>query len=386
MLMKKNIWFFVGLSLLFSFAYWTSCNEIQNSTEVWNECHCNEWFTWNSSKTECIKIDTSARDAQLKEAIEWMHANWLTQYDTPEKFWSNDYLTREQAAKFFTNFYSKVLNKKFNENIDLKVFSDMDEAGSELKYYIFQAYDMWLFKGLKWNFMPKNKLTQAQAISVAIRMVNWNLEQIKNAWYINYYTKAKKYGLLKRWKFDVVDLDVTNITRWDAALLLYTLYQHINTKNNVAVDYNYNLTVSINKCLDAEEENIWAFESGTEEEMNNAISKILDACKASANEIYNIGIIEENDSLQKAMLTVISYNILFYNKAKEIVPYKRIDNLTETQEIESGKIWEVLNDLIKQFDESFENLKNIQKEFKDDYGFLGKEDEEGWKETVEVLI
>jgi hypothetical protein len=38
------------------------------------------------------------------------------------------------------------------------------------------------------------------------------------------------------------------------------------------------------------------------------------------------------------MLTVISYNISFYNKAKEIVPYKNLDNLTEAQEIESGKI------------------------------------------------
>ena len=102
--------------------------------------------------------------------------------------------------------------------------------------------------------------------------------------------------------------------------------------------------------------------------MNNAISKILEACKESAKEVYNIGIIEENDSLQKAMLTVISYNISFYNKEKEIVPYKRIENLTDEQEAESDKIWEVLNGLIKNFDKSFENLKNIQKEFAKDYG------------------
>ena len=370
MLMKKNIWLFVSLSLLFSFAYWASCNEIQNSTEVWNECHCNEWFTWNSSKTECIKIDTSARDAELKKAIEWMYANWLTQYDTPEKFWSNDYLTREQAAKFFTTFYSKVLNRKFNWNADLKVFSDIDEANPELKQHISQAYNIWLFKGFRWKFMPKNNLTQAQAISVAIRMINWDLEQVKNAWYINYYEKAKKYWLLKRWDFDIVDLDRTYITRWDTAIILYALYNHIrNNNDNAAIDYNYELTTSINKCLDAEEENIWVFENGTEDEMNNAISQILDACKESAKEIYNIWKIEENDSLQKAMLAVISYNISFYDKAKEIVPYKRMENMTETQEMESDKIWEALNDLINKFDKSFENLKHVQEEFKNDYGF-----------------
>jgi len=69
------------------------------------------------------------------------------------------------------------------------------------------------------------------------------------------------------------------------------------------------------------------------------------------------------------MLTVIYYNVLFFNKAKEIVPYKRIENLTEEQEIEGNKISEVLEDLIDKFDKSFENLKDVQKEFAKDYGF-----------------
>ena len=151
---------------------------------------------------------------------------------------------------------------------------------------------------------------------------------------------------------------------------MYALYEHItNNKDNAAIDYNYNLTTSINKCLNAEEDNIGAFESGTEEDMYDAINKILDACKESAKEIYNIGIIEENDSLENAMLTVIYYNVLFFNKAKEIVPYKRIENLTEEQEIEGNKISEVLEDLIDKFDKSFENLKDVQKEFAKDYGF-----------------
>lgn len=367
--MKKNIWIFISLSLLFigSFTYWVSCSE--NAVEVWNECYCNEWFTWDNSKTKCIAIDTSLRDAELKKAIERIYQNWLTQYNTPEEFKSNDYLTREQAAKFFATFYSKVLDKKFNKNIDLNIFSDMNQATADLKYYIFQANDMWLFKGFKWKFMPSNKLTQAQAISVAIRMINWDLEQVKNTWYVNYYTKAKKYWLLKRWKFDIVDLDRTNITRWDTALLLYTLYNYIKNGKNTAINYNYDLTTSINKCIDTEEENIKVFENWTEEEMYNAINKILDTCKESAKEIYSIWSLENNNSLQKAMLTVISYNIEFYNKSKEIVPYKRLETLTDDQKIESKKIENVLDDLINKFDKSFENLKEIQKEFKNDYGF-----------------
>jgi len=363
--MKKNIWLFISLSLLFigSFVYWASCNEIENTIGTWDECYCIEWL-----KTKCIAIDTSLRDAELKKAIERMYENWLTQYDTPEKFWGNDYLTREQASKIFSTFYSKVLNKKFNEKVNLNIFSDINEANPDLKYYIFQAYDMWLFKGTNWKFMPTNRLTQAQAISVAIRMINWNLEEVKNAWYINYYIKAKKYWLLKWWKFDIIDLSKTNITRWETALILYALYNHI-INNEDAIDYNYNLTTSINKCIDTEEKYISIFNSWTEEEMYNAINTILDVCKTSAKEIYNIGSLEDDDSLQKAMLTVISYNISFYDKAKEIIPYKRLETLTDDQKIESKKIENVLDDLINKFDKSFENLKEIQKEFKNDYGF-----------------
>ena len=371
--MKKNIWLFVSLSLLLigSFAYWTSCNEIQNSIEVWNECYCIKWFTWNKWKTGCIKIDTSLRDAELKKAIERMYENWLTQYNTPELFKSDDYLTREQASKFFVTFYSKILGEKITKNVNLNIFSDIDEANPDLKDFIIQSNNMWLFNGFKWKFMPKNKLTQAQAISVVIRMVNWNLEQVKNTWYINYYDKAKKYWLLKRWYFDVVDLDRTNITRWDTALILYALYNYtINNKDNEKLtNYNNSLTESLNKCLKAEDKNISTFKSWTENEMNNAITEILNTCKTSAKEIYNIWPRNWDDSLENATLTVISYNISFYTKAKEIVPYKHINNLTEEQKIESDKIDKELENFIKEFDKAFENLKAVQKEFSDNYNF-----------------
>jgi hypothetical protein len=83
------------------------------------------------------------------------------------------------------------------------------------------------------------------------------------------------------------------------------------------------------------------------------------------------------------MLSVISYNIQFYNKAKEIVPYKKLENLTETQEIESGKIEENLESIIEKFDKSFENLKNVQKEFSNDYEIQNEEEDEI---VVEILI
>jgi hypothetical protein len=62
---------------------------------------------------------------------------------------------------------------------------------------------------------------------------------------------------------------------------------------------------------------------------------------------------------------------MFYNKAKEIVPFKRLESMTEEQEIESDKIWEALHNLIEKFDKSFKKLKEVQKEFASDYGISG---------------
>ena len=155
------------------------------------------------------------------------------------------------------------------------------------------------------------------------------------------------------------------------ALILYALNNHIiNSKDSEKlINYNNNLANALNKCLDIENDNISTFDSWTEEEMNNAITQILNVCEDSAKEVRNIWPRSDDDSLEKAVLTVISYNILFYNKAKEIVPYKHIKDLTEEQEIEGDKIDKELENFIKDFDKAFENLKAIQKEFSDNYNF-----------------
>ena len=224
--MKKSIWLLMSLSLLFigSLAYWASCSE--NAVEVWNECYCKEWFSWNDSKTECVAVDTSLKDAELKKAIERMYENWLTQYSTLETFRSDKYLTREQAAKFFAIFYSKVLNKKFNENINYKVFSDMDKANPDLKYYVFRAYNMWLFKWANGKFRPFDNLSQAQALAVTIRMLDWYLEEPQDSRYIYYFYRAQMYWILWETGIKFTSADNTNITRWDMALILYNAYKY----------------------------------------------------------------------------------------------------------------------------------------------------------------
>ena len=173
--MKKSIiW-----CLIMLMAFWL------NSFVLWESC------------SDCLiiaSIDENTMEEELSEAIEWMYDNWLTIYNTPDTFMVNDSLTREQASKFFAEFAEKVLNKEFTKDIDLSKFSDLEKADSSLTYYIIQANHLWLFQWLDWKFMPRNRLTQAQAITVAIRMIDWKLDESKGYWFRNYYNNANEYN------------------------------------------------------------------------------------------------------------------------------------------------------------------------------------------------
>lgn len=165
---------------------------------------------------------------KLELAIQWMYDNWLSIYNTPQTFMSNNYLTREQASKFFVQFASKVQNKDKWNIWSYNIYSDIENANPTLKDYIVYASNMWLFKWNNNKFMPFNNLTQAQALAVTIRMLDWYLEEPSDSWYINYFYRAQKYWLLRGTDIKFINANKTYITRWDIALILYNTYKYYN--------------------------------------------------------------------------------------------------------------------------------------------------------------
>ena len=182
------------------------------------------WWTNNWSTQNNVKNDAS----DLEVAIQWMYDNWLTIYNTPKTFMSNNYLTREQASKFFIQFATTVLNKDKWNIKSYNIYSDIYNANPTLKDYIIYASNMWLFKWSNGRFMPFSNLTQAQALAVTIRLLDWYLEEPKDSWYIYYFYRAQMYWILWKTGIKFTSADRFYITRWDMALILYNAYKYYN--------------------------------------------------------------------------------------------------------------------------------------------------------------
>jgi hypothetical protein len=74
-----------------------------------------------------------------------MYAYDITSFDEIYKFQPNDKLTREQAAKIFSLFATKVLCRLPDTSLQID-YSDIDNANDTLKPYITQAYQLGLMK------------------------------------------------------------------------------------------------------------------------------------------------------------------------------------------------------------------------------------------------
>lgn len=223
-----------------------SCTDIywDNSIEVWDDkCSCKAGYMWNSSKTQCVEWRTSSitstyntssyntpsDNTELTEAILWMYNNWLTSYNTIDKFMWNDYLTREQASKIFVKFANTLW--KYDDVHINNQFTDIKNADPTLLVYIWNAYSMWIIKWVDNRFMPFNKLTRAQAIAIIIRISNWLQNENGIQWYSVYYNIANGDLILSGLWFNYSTLDSVNIKRSEVALLLYRLNNYLNETN-----------------------------------------------------------------------------------------------------------------------------------------------------------
>ena len=200
-----------------------------------------KWQWNNESETSSIINNItntySSRSDEQIDAIQWMYDNWLTKHNTLQKFLPYNEITRDQASKFFVEFAVKVLWKNKWTIYNYNIFSDIDKADPTLKDYVIYANNMWLFKWSNWKFNPRGKLTKAQALAVAIRMVDWYLDESwrnvydvsKGIWqsrYSEYVYRAIYLYNLNKWRTysNFEKLNKQNITRWEMAILLYDMY------------------------------------------------------------------------------------------------------------------------------------------------------------------
>lgn len=151
---------------------------------------------------------------KLQKAVDWMYTSGLTSKSNLKDYLANNTMTREEAAKFFSVFAKNEFNKTEDSEM-LCDFDDIDMADQTLKNYIIGACKLGIFRWYKGNFGPKDRLTNAQAVTVLMRVMVWNLPEPTNAFYTNYVSKAKEIWLIEN--ISVNDY----ISRWEAAILLY---------------------------------------------------------------------------------------------------------------------------------------------------------------------
>ena len=92
-----------------------------------------------------IDVHAQTQDPEFDLAVTWMYNNGLTQYDSSEEFRPNDWLTRQEAAKFFVA-YQQAMNPDMPIPEIGCVFSDDNVFDTTLASYIFLSCQMSLFK------------------------------------------------------------------------------------------------------------------------------------------------------------------------------------------------------------------------------------------------
>lgn len=158
---------------------------------------------------------------QLQDAIDRMYKQWLTKYDTIDGYMPEKNMTREEAAKFFGVFAVEQFSKTEYSTNECD-FYDINKADRSLIDNITQACRLWIFKWSRWNYMPKANLTNAEAITVLIRIMVWMQDESTQPWYTNYMTMALERELIGNIN------PMRYITRWEAAVLLYKGYLYGN--------------------------------------------------------------------------------------------------------------------------------------------------------------
>lgn len=163
-----------------------------------------------------VPAPTILDDDEFISAVKWMHTRGLTTYADAKDFRGEDILTREEAAKFFTQFSMNVLLRIIDMTKYCE-FDDLEDADPTLRNALLQSCLLHLFHGSNGKFFPQQQLTKAQALTVLIRALEGNQpEDVEPRWHY-YHIRAKELGLTKETNEMLLDMPVS---RYEIALLL----------------------------------------------------------------------------------------------------------------------------------------------------------------------
>ena len=169
------------------------------------------------------KIVTSE---EFKKALSFLRSYEMTMFDNVEGFDPYRNLSREEAAKIFSNFAINVLCRKPDTNLSVN-YSDVENANPTLKPYITLAYQLGVMKGSGMGdgkFRPKEYISKAEVNAVLIRMILKSyLDENKSEnkmWYSEYNKVATDLGIINQ------GAGAEPVLRNNVALMLFRAYKN----------------------------------------------------------------------------------------------------------------------------------------------------------------
>ena len=196
-----------------------SDDEIFNPTIVNGQCYTRRPYLWIKDSATIIT------DEEFKKALSFLRSYEMTMFDSVDGYDPYRDLSREEAAKIFSNFAINVLCRK--PDLNLKVnYSDVENADPTLNPYITLAYQLGVMKGSGMGdglFRPFDKITKAEVNAVLIRMILKSYldetQSTSKTWYSEYNKVSTELWIINS------DVWVEYLSRNTAALMLFRAYK-----------------------------------------------------------------------------------------------------------------------------------------------------------------
>ena len=199
---------------------------VENTISTWNTASSSESerVLEEEKKEETSKSGNNSLYLELEwgeeidKALYWMFNNGLTKYDSLTGYRPDDPLLREEAAKIIGQAYI-ILGYPREVKNNSCTFSDADSFDPSLAPYIADTCSYGIFRWSNGSFLAQKSLSKAEALTVLIRILEWELSSEEfTPWWTLYFVKAKNIALTN--EADVNSLD-RPITRREIALLMY---------------------------------------------------------------------------------------------------------------------------------------------------------------------
>ena len=170
--------------------------------------------------------ETLVTSEEFKKALSFLRSYEMTMFDSVDGFVPKRNLSREEAAKIFSNFAINVLCRKPDTNLSVN-YSDVENANPTLKPYITLAYQLGVMKGSGMGdgkFRPFDVISKAEVNAVLIRMILKSYLDEKQSenkmWYSEYNKVATDLGIINQ------GAGAEPVLRNNVALMLFRAYKN----------------------------------------------------------------------------------------------------------------------------------------------------------------